>query len=389
MSIHHKPKNRRGQPGWEVVIQYVRDGRAMRKAFVIRGTKAEARSFEAEKRSELEGGEVAVIPNAVPRFSDFCVEVYKPSAELHLKKSTWIKRTSQLATLIDFFANLRLTEITDQTVDDYKRLRREAGLRNVSINNELRILRKVLLFARDERGIVLVPPRMKFFPEAEQRPKVWTADEVNRLFDACAKTAPAMLPILVFLANTGARRGEALALTWDRIDLKRGLIKIWSAEVNDDDEPNTNWEPKNRKPREVPIGDRLLPWLAGERASPIWVFPSSAGDRFAYWPENQFQRIQRLAKLTGGVHTLRHTYASHFLQTEPDLFLLAQILGHSHTRVTELYSHLLPDHLERGRNAVSFAPEVGPAVVAAKTRWRTDEVVVGVPAYPRKRKDVR
>jgi hypothetical protein len=46
----------------------------------------------------------------------------------------------------------------------------------------------------------------------------------------------------------------------------------------------------------------------------------------------------------------------------PDLFLLARILGHSHTRVTEIYAHLLPDHLRRARNGVDVsAPEVAPA----------------------------
>jgi hypothetical protein len=39
------------------------------------------------------------------------------------------------------------------------------------------------------------------------------------------------------------------------------------------------------------------------------------------------------------------------------MFLLAKILGHSHSRVTEIYSHLLPDHLARARNAVDIAPK--------------------------------
>jgi integrase len=369
-----------------VVIQCKQNGRAIRKAFVIRGTKAEARTFEARMRSELEAGDV-VKPALVPRFSSFCVDEYKPSAKLHLKPATWTKRSSQLATLIEFFGECLLTDINDQLVDAYKRERRDAGLKNVSINNELRVLRKVLLFARDERGIALSPPRMRFLAEGDRRPKVWNAGEVKRLFDACAKSAPALLPILVFLVNTGARRGEALALRWEHVDLERRLVKIWPTEEDDDE--GEAWEPKNRRPREVPIGDRLLPWLSGERASATWVFPSSNVGRFAYWPENTYQRVQRLASLSGGVHTLRHTYASHFLQAEPDLFLLAKILGHSHTRVTELYSHLLPNHLERGRNAVAFAPEVGPAIVKAKTRWRSAEVVANDGNAREPRKDVR
>ncbi len=56
----------------------------------------------------------------------------------------------------------------------------------------------------------------------------------------------------------------------------------------------------------------------------------------------------------------RHTFASHFLQAKPDLFALGRILGHSHTRVTELYSHLLAEHLAETRNVVTFEPAYYP-----------------------------
>jgi hypothetical protein len=57
----------------------------------------------------------------------------------------------------------------------------------------------------------------------------------------------------------------------------------------------------------------------------------------------------------------------------PDLFLLARVLGHSDTRVTKLYSHLLPEHLARARNAVRFAPPVQiTAKEKAANRWKVD-----------------
>jgi len=63
-------------------------------------------------------------------------------------------------------------------------------------------------------------------------------------------------------------------------------------------------------------------------------------------------------------------------QEVPDLFLLARILGHSDARVTKLYSHLLPEHPARARNAVRFA---APAVrmsarQKAANRWRLADV---------------
>jgi len=103
----------------------------------------------------------------------------------------------------------------------------------------------------------------------------------------------------------------------------------------------------------------------------------------AYWPERKFNRAQTKAKLKGGPHTLRHTFSSHFLATQPDLFLLARVLGHSDVAVTKIYSHLLPDHLARARNAVSIGPSIGPAALTARRRWGSSEVLTEpAPAEP-------
>lgn len=59
---------------------------------------------------------------------------------------------------------------------------------------------------------------------------------------------------------------------------------------------------------------------------------------------------------------LRHTYASLFLQRVPDLFLLAEVLGHSSTRTTKIYAHLMPDHLARARGAVAVRPDTSTVV---------------------------
>jgi site-specific recombinase XerD len=68
-------------------------------------------------------------------------------------------------------------------------------------------------------------------------------------------------------------------------------------------------------------------------------FPSGASrtrGAYASWPKLTFSRVVAKAGLKGGPHTLRHTYGSHFLQTQPDLFLLAEVLGHSSTKTTKI-----------------------------------------------------
>ena len=94
--------------------------------------------------------------------------------------------------------------------------------------------------------------------------------------------------------------------------------------------------------------------LEGPREHPTVVFPNSLGAAYECFPKELFWEALKQAGITGHPHMTRHTYASHFLATVPDLFLLAQVLGHSSIRITELYSHMLPGRLNRAKNAVSI-----------------------------------
>ena len=373
------PKKGRGRDVWRVVIWA--QGRSHER--VVKGKKSEAEAFEARERVRLEELGAPAEARTAPTFSAFCVERYRPHAETHLRASTWKVRQYQLATLIEYFGQKKLTAFTTEDVERYKTHRRKAGIEAVSVNNELAVLQAVFAYARK-----LPVPASKFTIQAlpvrgRGRPTAWTDAQIAALFAAVETHSPAILPIVVFLANTGCRKGEALALERRNVLLEDRMIRIW---------PSEEWQPKDNEPREIPIGDALLPWLTAAKHE-RWVFPSADGDRFAYWPKLQFDRARKRAgheakckvvledadadacscgtrvTLAGGPHQLRHTFASHFLKAQPDLFLLSKILGHSETRTTKLYSHLLPDHLARARNVVNLAPGVGPATLEAKRRW--------------------
>ena len=60
-----------------------------------------------------------------------------------------------------------------------------------------------------------------------------------------------------------------------------------------------------------------------------------------------------------------------------DLLLTARVLGHSHERVTEIYAHLLPGHLDRAKDAFVVAASATPAEQRAKAAWGTVGVAKG------------
>jgi integrase len=316
-----------------------------RHEWIVDGTRADGDAFEARKRVELEAGTLS--NRTAPTFSDFSKLQYKPYAEANLKASTWQNvRIYQVATLTEFFGTRRLTEIDNNSIEAFKFHRRQA-IGPASINNELRVLKTILVYARRLGFPCATPAVAKMKVRGDGRVKVWTLGQLDSLFTEARAVSPQLLRILVFLVNTGCRKGEALACEWDWIDFDAGMIRIPS---------NEYWQPKSGKPREVPMSDACRAVLAGKRQHPRWVFPTIHGERYTVFPKGLFSEARKEARLIGGVHTLRHTFASNFLHAVPDLFLLAQVLGHSHTRVTELYAHLLPGHLDRARNAVNIGP---------------------------------
>lgn len=324
---------------------------------IFEGTKAEAEVFEARLRLELEERAASSSKTSKPTepdFERFCVDVYTPHAKQHLKASTWSKvRRYQVETLTLHLGRYLLTEIGVAVVEAYKTARlatvyKGRPVKPATVNNELRVLRTILGYAKS-LGKDLGNLAVKRLPErGAGRVRHWTPTQVRALFAAAKVREPVMVPLLVFIANTGCRKGEAIAAEWTWVDEAAGMLRIPSNEA---------WQPKNGLPREVPLSDTLAATLASLARRGARIFPNRRGDPYACFPEELFREIRQAAKLVGGPHTLRHSFASIFLASQPDMFLLAQVMGHSHERVTELYSHLLPEHLSRARNAVDLAPD--------------------------------
>ncbi len=274
---------------------------------------------------------------------------YERSA-LHLAPSTLAARRSLHRQLCARLGELDLAAINERQLDRYARARLSSGLHVVSVNNELRALETLRRWA-ERRGLAIGAAPRRLVERPSFRVRSWTRDEVARLLAATARVSPAIASLVELIASTGLRRGEALALRWENVDLPRRLLRIW---------PCDEWKPKSGKPREVPIGDDLAVLLARLPRRSRYVFPSRSGTRYRYWPQLQFDRAAAAAGLDGGPHTLRHTYATEFLAAGGSLPMLAQILGHSDERTTRLYAHLRPDHLAAARNLVrwdhTFAP---------------------------------
>lgn len=91
-----------------------------------------------------------------------------------------------------------------------------------------KVLARVLHFAR-EQGVPCAAPRItRLKVRRSQAVKAWTPAEVGTLLTKVRELVPEILSVVVSLANTGYRKGEAIALRWEHVDLERRVVRIES-----------------------------------------------------------------------------------------------------------------------------------------------------------------
>ncbi|QTS86812.1 tyrosine recombinase XerC [Ectopseudomonas khazarica] len=180
-------------------------------------------------------------------------------------------------------------------------------------------------------------------PKRERRlPRTLDADRSAQLLDGAveddfiARRDQAMLELFY---SSGLRLSELVGLDLDGLDLNAGLVRVRG---------------KGNKVRELPVGSlarqALEQWLALRalaRPSDGAVFISQQGRRLG-------ARAVQLRVRQAGVrelgqhlhpHMLRHSFASHMLESSQDLRAVQELLGHADIATTQIYTHLDFQHL--------------------------------------------
>jgi integrase/recombinase XerC len=183
-------------------------------------------------------------------------------------------------------------------------------------------------------------------PKPSRRlPKTLDTDQVASLLTLDGGDQDALVvrdrAILELFYSSGLRLAELVALDLGDVDLADRTVRVTG---------------KGSKSRVVPVGRHavraLEAWLAmrsmharaGERA----LFVSRRGERLA--PRSIQARLAYWAKRQGAPvrlhpHMLRHSFASHMLESSGDLRAVQELLGHSSLSTTQVYTHLDFQHL--------------------------------------------
>jgi len=180
-------------------------------------------------------------------------------------------------------------------------------------------------------------------PKAPRKlPQVLDADEMTRLVEVPTDTVigrrdRAMLELLY---SSGLRLSELCALRWRQLDLSEGLVRVTG---------------KGDKTRLVPVGSHaraaLEEWRSETAPSlDMPVFPGRGGAPIS--PRAVQLRLRQIAQQQGiwkrvHPHLLRHSFASHVLESSGDLRGVQELLGHADIATTQIYTHLNFQHLAK------------------------------------------
>ncbi len=178
-----------------------------------------------------------------------------------------------------------------------------------------------------------------------------TRDELSLLLETFRTHFPQHYPLVLTLARTGMRLGEALALQWSDIDFNSRFITI---------QRGISWgkveTPKNGKTRRVDMSKQLTETLfklkRNRKIEPIdgdndWIFTSATGspiDASSFRSRVYNPALQKAGLRKIRIHDLRHTYASLLIQAGESLAYIRDQLGHHSIKVTvDIYGHLAPE----------------------------------------------
>ncbi len=252
-----------------------------------------------------------------------------------------------LQALTDFLAeDIAIDEIDGERLSALLADRHQHGLSPRSLARLRSSLTRFFEFVRENGRLQHNPCALLSTPRVPLRlPEVLDADDMARLLDIPASTPLAIRDkaMLELFYSSGLRLSELAGARWQDLDTSGGFIRVTG---------------KGRKQRVVPVGSQALQTLAQwyplaktwDKQSTDAVFltrrgtplrPRSIQDRVRYWAKQQglWQRVYP--------HLMRHSFASHVLESSRDLRAVQEMLGHADISTTQIYTHLDFQHLAR------------------------------------------
>jgi len=273
------------------------------------------------------------------------------SAERGLAPRTVKAYASDLSRLVQHAEGEGIHDVTELTTSVVASFLVALGRRGVSARTAARYLSSVRGFCRflvQERAVPSDVCALINRPKVSRRlPQTLTAEEVLRLLEApptATRRGRRDRAMLHVMYAAGLRVSELTHLELADVDRRRGVVRAFG---------------KGNKRRLVPLGEHAILALEAylvdrdqhrHAATSAVLFLSPRGK--ALTRQAFFKAVRTYARAVGirkpvSPHKLRHSFATHLLEGGADLRSVQAMLGHSDISTTEVYTHVVGDHMRR------------------------------------------
>ena len=241
---------------------------------------------------------------------------------------------SMIELFFRFHSNKTIAHITKKDIEEFNT---EYILKNnYSATFQNQLISAIKLFYTYTNNKNLVLDKLDRPKKSKRLPEILSLTEVESLLNAIDNLKHKALLCIIYSA--GLRIGEALNLKLNDIDSNRMLIRVANA--------------KGQKDRYIPLSVNILELLRiyFKIYSPNnYLFSGKLGGKYTDSSarnilKNCLQKTNIKKRVT--LHTLRHSYATHLLESGTDIRYIQEILGHNSPKTTMIYTHVSTNNLK-------------------------------------------
>ncbi|HQE35137.1 MAG TPA: site-specific integrase [Flavobacterium alvei] len=244
-------------------------------------------------------------------------------------ESTITTYSEALKSFLVFYRNKAIIDITNEDVIVYNN---EHILKNnFSASFQNQTVNAIKLFFQTIRDTKMMVDKIHRPKRAKVLPNVLSKEEIKLILNAHSNIKHKAMLSMIY--SCGLRRSELLHLRFSDIDAKRNIVLLKNA--------------KGKKDRIAPLSPKILQMLREYYINykpAVWLFEGQIkGEQYS---EKSLQSVLKQALQKTGItkpvtlHWLRHSYATHLLESGTDLRYIQELLGHSSSKTTEIYTHV-------------------------------------------------
>lgn len=247
--------------------------------------------------------------------------------------------------LLNYCAGKKILNWSDVQITDIRShiaCRHRKGMSSKSLQRELSAIRSFYNYLLKKRLVENNPAIQIRAPKQQKKlPKVLDVDQLTGMLESHPDTVLEIRDLAMFelFYSSGLRLSELAALDIDDLDISDQSLRIKYG--------------KGGKQRDLPVGSKAVSaikkWLIyRKKTTEQALFTSNKGKRLG---QRSIQlRLDRWCKKAGlpehvHPHMLRHSFASHMLESSQDIRAVQELLGHSNLSSTQIYTHLDFQHL--------------------------------------------